>query len=544
MFDTQAGASVAKPAGLRQRGKSWEMRVRVPGSLRARLPTEIVKSFGPISFKDACRRGWAERAAIERLFEETEAKITLGSELVGGPIADFTDAQLGSFASLYLRELERDQGAVPLDRDAQQELSDSLDEEASHLGQPHALNDPGLQSFAEQFANRVGVQLPPGEPRYRFVDAVRIASIEHLNRQVARLSGAPVATINPALADVAAPGGEQAELTLSQAVDMYVRAPERAKNTEKSLKLDRSRLRPLYDILGDDRKVSGISRADLRDFVDKLNRLPAHYTKLYPGMSVLEAIAAGAAAGKPMLSNTSIERAVQAAKSLFRWLESEEVIAKNPALNLKSPKAARSGRRPYEPAELRSLLTATSPVVRGKRDWTYWTARIAMLQGLRLTEPLGLKVGDFFRSGDVLAIRLRPNDLRRLKNEATERDIPVHPRLIELGLEGLLKDRPGDEPLLSDVPRGDGKSFNAAQKQLMRIVRKHVSKDPNLVIHSLRHSFRDAMRDASFPRSVEQCLGGWRGEGSSVMDDYGRGHRLEVLRDWIGKVAYDGVNVQ
>lgn len=74
MPDTQAGAAMAKPPGLRQRGKSWEMRVRVPKGLHGLLPTEKVQSFGAISFKDACRLGWDARAHIERQFEEAEVK--------------------------------------------------------------------------------------------------------------------------------------------------------------------------------------------------------------------------------------------------------------------------------------------------------------------------------------------------------------------------------------------------------------------------------------------------------------------------------------
>jgi hypothetical protein len=40
---------MAKPPGLRQRGKSWEKRVGVPRRLQEDLPTEIVKSFGCVS---------------------------------------------------------------------------------------------------------------------------------------------------------------------------------------------------------------------------------------------------------------------------------------------------------------------------------------------------------------------------------------------------------------------------------------------------------------------------------------------------------------
>ena len=93
---------MAKPPGLRQRGNSWEMRLRVPKRLHSLLPTEKVKSLGSISFKDACRRGWEARAEIERQFEEAEFKLGLAAKRLLLPMASrFTDAELVDAARRY-----------------------------------------------------------------------------------------------------------------------------------------------------------------------------------------------------------------------------------------------------------------------------------------------------------------------------------------------------------------------------------------------------------------------------------------------------------
>lgn len=542
MNATQGGSGVPKPPGLRRRGNSYGMRVRVPEHLRSDLPTEIVKSFGPVSYKEACRLAIIERENIARRFDIAEAKIK-AKQAAGARIErSFDDAELTSFAALCFHELQSEAVTVPLYENAQRDLAESLREEAYSLHQPMALEDAGLQAFARGFAERHHLSLPVDEKLFSFFEAIRLALLSDLEQRIAALSGATVAPLHPALVGMAGTPPEPPSPTLAQAIELYVNAPERVSNTAKSRSLDRSRLRPMEDILGSDRSIKAISRADLRLLVDQLNSLPSNYTKIYPGKTAAEAIILGRSEGKSALSRTSVERNVQATKSLFRWLEREEIIDKSPAEHLRAPKAGKSTRRPYEPEEMNKLLAATSIAERGSRDWSYWTVRIAMLQGFRLTEPLGLLVGDFFYAGDVLAMRLRPNALRRLKNEATAREVPVHPRLIELGLEDLLRGRAADEPLIADTPRGDGKSFNAAQKQLMRIVRRSVSADRDLVIHSLRHSFRDEMRNKGFPRSVEEHLGGWKGEGSNSMDGYGRGHRLDILRDWIAKITFDGVS--
>ena len=60
-----------------------------------------------------------------------------------------------------------------------------------------------------------------------------------------------------------------------------------------------------------------------------------------------------------------------------------------------------------------------------------------MLQGFRFKEPLRLKVENLIQKGNVWIFRFQTNEYRRLKNEDTEREVPVHPQLIELGILDL-----------------------------------------------------------------------------------------------------------
>lgn len=534
---------MAKPPGLRQRGGSWEMRVRVPDRLRTIIgQREVIKSFGGVSIREARRLGWAERAAIERRFEEAEVQLGLGDAILGPEQPQrpqLTSARIAEAAKRFLHDLEASAPKVPIGDDEQLDMRNSVDEEAVFLGQQHVLTDATLQSVANSAAAAIGLRLPEGPEKFDFYAAVRDAWLEHLQRQSARLQGNPNPSFNPAFVGVdALHGGENAGLTLSEAVEQYITTPERSTNSASTQKMDRSRLGAMRDILGGDRAVSSISKADMRRYLELLVNLPAHYTMRFPGMTPQEAIAEGEKREAPKLSPRSIKRDVQAVRSFFGWLEKQDYITKNPALHLRGPKVSKkSRRRPFTAAEMRDLLMATAD----KGKWTYWCARIAMLQGLRLAEPLGLQVRDVEQQDGIWVIRIRKNDIRPLKTEETGRDVPLHPRLIELGILDLLEDRQPEDLLIPDIPRGDGKSFNAAQKRLARILRSHVSKDPDLTFHSLRHSFRDAMRDGGFPRGIEEKLGGWKATSGDAMEGYGRGHRMSVLRDWISKISYDGV---
>lgn len=545
---TQSGSDMAKPPGLRRRGGSWEIRVRVPSRLRAEIgKREIIKSLGGVSAREAHRLGWLERAAIEQRFAQAGGHLdeTNDAPTSGAPNrSSLPEAELIGLARRYLHGLESTAQPVPLDENEQAQMREALADEANCLGRQDAAEDATLQREAERFADQIGLVSIGNDDRMRFLEAVRSAWIEHLNRQLQRLTGATVATCNAAFAGVDAHhGGDDLGPTLSAAIDLYMSAPERAANVGSTRKMDRSRLGAMRDILGGRRPIGSITTADMREYAERLMLLPAHYTQRFPGMSPSEAIEAAKSEGVPTLSPTSIKRNLQAVKSFFGWLERQELIGKNPARNLEGPRTPKkSGRRPFETSEMIALLKATPR--NGPKTWAYWGTRIAMLQGFRFTEPLGLQIKDLIKRGDTWVFRLQPNEYRSLKNEFTAREVPVHPRLIELGILDLLADRDPEALLIPDIPRSIGKSFNGAQKQMGRIIREHVSSDPNLTFHSLRHSFRDAMRDGGFPQGVDEHLGGWKVNSNTVMNGYGRGFRLEILREWIGKIAFDGVDIE
>ena len=540
---------MAKPPGLRQRGGSWGMRVRVPDRLRSILPTEIVKSLGRVSAKEAYRLGWIERAAIERLFEQAEVDLGLAKAVLP-PLAPaqsiLSEEQLIDFAKQFLHDLETSSPAIPLREEEQEDLRDALIDDAYHLGQPNAVEDATMQSVAKAFAEKIGFNLPEGIALIQFVEAIREGWLEYTGRQLSRLGGATVAKVNPAFLDVDANSGlEHPRLTLAEAIDAYIAAPCRSTNVKSTQKMDRARLGILKELFGPAKQVASITKSDIRSYVEHLMQLPANANQRFPGMTAQQAIHAGNEAKSATLSPASVRRHLEATKSFFKWLVGQDFISKNPALNIDGPKVSKkSKRRPFTPVEMNKLLRATSAEgPHGEAGWMYWCTRISMLQGFRLTEPLGLQVKDLVQKGDIWAFDLKPNEIRTLKTEETARVVPIHPKLIDLGILGLLQDRSPDELLIPGVPRGDGKSLNAAQQQLARLIRKHVSADPTLVFHSLRHSFRDAMRNAELPTSIEEKLGGWKITNNSTMDGYGSGHKLEVLLRGISKIGFEGVEI-
>ena len=57
---------------------------------------------------------------------------------------------------------------------------------------------------------------------------------------------------------------------------------------------------------------------------------------------------------------------------------------------------------------------------------------------------------------------------------------------------------------------------------------------PNHSLYSLRHTFKDRLRDAGAPEEVIDELMGHKKSGPK----YGRGHMLEKKHEWLRKIAY------
>ena len=74
---------------------------------------------------------------------------------------------------------------------------------------------------------------------------------------------------------------------------------------------------------------------------------------------------------------------------------------------------------------------------------------------------------------------------------------------------------------------------NSASAAINKWVKTVVGDDA--VVHGLRHSFRDRLRQAEAPIEVIDQLGGW--SLRTVGQSYGNGHTLEILTKWMRTIV-------
>jgi integrase len=121
-------------------------------------------------------------------------------------------------------------------------------------------------------------------------------------------------------------------------------------------------------------------------------------------------------------------------------------------LKSKIPASARTGQRPpWSRSDVETILS--SPIHTGNggskrrlmrgsniyHDAGYWAVPCVALSALRQNEFLGLLTDEVIDDHAVPHLIIQPNYLRELKNESSERVIPIHPRLIDLGFLDYVK---------------------------------------------------------------------------------------------------------
>jgi len=249
------------------------------------------------------------------------------------------------------------------------------------------------------------------------------------------------------------------------------------------------------------------------------------------------------------LAIASQRKYVRAVGTLFTFAVAERWMDANPALGL-APKARPEdeggGRRPFNRAELAKMFP------KGWRPVSAvdWLLALGLFQGMRAEEIAQLETIDIAQVGGVWAIHIRAwspsaeggRDRalgKSIKNDASERVIPIHAR-IEADLIALANARrkAGERMLLPGVKRyGLEGYYGSLRKALDAHLASLGVKSPGMRHHALRHNFRDACRAANIPREHVLTLGGWSlGKGAEA--DYGEAIPPAALKPSLDALAF------
>ncbi len=299
--------------------------------------------------------------------------------------------------------------------------------------------------------------------------------------------------------------------------------------------------------------IHTVNDAHVEDFILALRKLPARRQGAnFRTLTLAQMIDKfGASADVPKLDQRSINVKIDALRAVFYYAQRHKYRLDNPFVGKVSKRATKrvkpKPRLPFDADELASIF-GNEMFQMPPHQWEgkHWLTVIALYAGARMEEIGQLRVIDYrMRDGiTYFAITAMESDDRddspkkSLKTVGSEREIPVHPVLIQLGLTRHVQRMKaiGESRMFPDI-RANGEEITTAySKWFGRFLTKLGITSPQKVFHSFRHTFKDACRNCGVPREVAEVLMGHAGR--TVGDSYGTGYSLAVLAFEVRKISF------
>ena len=310
--------------------------------------------------------------------------------------------------------------------------------------------------------------------------------------------------------------------------------------------------RIVKEFFGEDTGISAIGVEQAQALADFLAKIPLNATQRYPKVTLPEAAAQESLAPAPKLVSAKTQQDyLQGISALFRHALELDWIQTNPiskrAVSARLPKPEEPTTERFTTEEFTRFFTSQDFLKnRDHPKWypRFWIPLLCFFHGLRANEACQLLVEDVRDEDPIPHLLIRDkNDagvkVKQLKTTQSNRRMPLSQEFLKTGfLEFVATQRnKGNEWLFDSLDRnergsradGIGKWFSRFKKQFLD--------DPSpgrgqKSMHSLRHSFRRAGRDAGIQVPVMEALGGWTDSAKKSSEaGYGSGYGLPTLKE-------------
>ena len=208
------------------------------------------------------------------------------------------------------------------------------------------------------------------------------------------------------------------------------------------------------------------------------------------------------------------------ARALFRFAVGNKLLASDPTEGVKlRRKLTKPGTKmlPYTSDEVARLLELA---IRAREPWKKWLPWLAAATGSRIGEVAQLHGSHFCDEGGYSVVKITPApDAGSIKNEESERTVPLHSALVSAGILDFVRER-GAGPLFYSRSSGDPKRKHASKSVSTRLaawIRDNGFNDPRKAPnHALRHWFKSEAARVGIPDSVADAIQGHADTRSSA----------------------------
>ena len=330
-------------------------------------------------------------------------------------------------------------------------------------------------------------------------------------------------------------------MKFSEVKEVYLAEVEKGENWTEKTRAENLSIFELFVQAMGDLPVDKIDRRLMVSFKTIIMKLPPNLNKSprYRGKTIEDIIAS-----KPekTLTVNSINKYLRRLSGLFNFSVRNGFMLTNPAdgLQIRSQKRPDQERDAYTTEDLEKLFGSEEyRDSKHRSSYAFWAPLIALYTGCRLEEICQLHLNDIRQDDGVWVFDINSMEEKRVKTKSSQRLIPVHPKLIEIGLLDhveSLRER-GEKRLFPELrQRRDG--YGQTVSKWFQRYKDRCGIEEGKTFHSFRHTFITHLKHKQVDPFMIHELDGHTID-SETMGRYGKRYTPQILlREAIEKIDY------
>lgn len=324
---------------------------------------------------------------------------------------------------------------------------------------------------------------------------------------------------------------ERAIPKLSEALSLYIESQKQEGVSNKTLRDKQAQITLLSELIGN-KPVNYYTIHDARKLKETAIKLPVRVDQIIknnPDKTLSQIIKD--AKGKSNISTTTYNHYINKLNSLFEYCIEEEYIEKNPFKRCKIALKAKASsyRGAYTPEQLSLILGAVKD---SKIAYQRWLPFLALYTGARLNELSQLYKEDIKVIEGIHCIHiqaLKPD--QRVKNLSSERVIPIHSKLIDLGFIDYVGSLKSNSRVFPEIRFDNISGYSHTPSRWFMRFRKKLGisdSETRLDFHSFRHTVADSLKQQGYSENLIGAILGHH-VGGITSNRYGKSFKPSIL---------------
>ena len=299
----------------------------------------------------------------------------------------------------------------------------------------------------------------------------------------------------------------------------------------------------LFLYFNEDAPVYKITRDNLLEFRDLLYKIPTKLAQKsrYKDKSLSQILKLGEKDDK--LSEVTIQKYMIRVIQFFNYCFDSSYIGKSITAKMNVKIDIDPSERavlPYEASEARKIFeivtsikqSGKSPSSRIEANELYYVTMIAVYSGMRIKEITQLHKEDIALKDGIYCFNINTNDGKTTKTKNSIRFVPIHSKLIDLGLLEYVNSKKN-----GNIFKVSNKDFSEIFRS--QIQRKFIDKDSKKTFYSFRHYFIDYLVQREVEANLIAQIVGHEKQYKILLNTYAKPINANTLKSKVEIVSYE-----